>query len=213
MHLVRKLIPIVFRLRLDRLFRRKGCIILCFHGIGNYFGNDIKDRRFYSETEYGKIIRYMDKRFKDRYLLTYDDGFENVKYLKGIKFINTANCEYKGYINKTEAIFLKCGSHSNNHLYLPYLELKLLWDELATSRNILKTDYLAFPFGAYNEKVKQYAFDAGYKFLFGTDCNDPQVYPRFVISNTTTYESNILRMLVHWPRYRVSHLPYWRESL
>lgn len=202
--IIRKILPILFVLKIDRLLAyitaRKGCIILCFHGIGE------GDKRFLSTNQFNAIQYYLHKYFKDRYLNTYDDGYEGYIpiYDTGIHFLNTAYIGIDGYQSPE---FERTGSHSHNHVYLNYCQPDLIKKELIESYQTMPTPYLAFPFGAYNDEVKKIAKEVGYKYLFGCECKDDDVYPRFVISNKTTYESNILRMLFLWKKYAIQYLP------
>lgn len=93
------------------------------------------------------------------------------------------------------------GSHTVNHPNLDQIDESDLIMELRDSKIQLEkivgkpVNSIAFPDGAYNEKVKEFSLNEGYKTLFAVDyrCNsdenDQSIYNRYSISNTTTAES------------------------
>lgn len=101
---------------------------------------------------------------------------------------------------------IKIGSHTHSHPNLDIISDEESRSELALSKRHLEKNLnieiksIAFPDGAYNEKVKTNALNAGYKNLLAvnyrleSDYLDKNVLPRFCISNTTTFESNIFQM-------------------
>lgn len=101
---------------------------------------------------------------------------------------------------------IEIGSHGYSHTNLDILPLDELNVELVRSRKLLETVIqkkvisLAFPDGAYNEKVKMASREAGYTHLcavnyrWPNDQLDNSILPRLSISNTTTFESVMIQI-------------------
>lgn len=101
---------------------------------------------------------------------------------------------------------IEMGSHTHSHPNLDILKMEDAKYELEHSKRILQTELnyevtsIAFPDGAYNEKVKELSLGAGYKNLLAVDYklpsdkSDINILPRYCISNTTTSESNIVQI-------------------
>jgi peptidoglycan/xylan/chitin deacetylase (PgdA/CDA1 family) len=102
--------------------------------------------------------------------------------------------------------FVTIGSHTHRHYNLANIDPELAMVELTHSREQLEeilgrsVDTIAFPDGSYNNLVKKMSIDAGYRYLLAvsykenSDKNDLSILPRFTISNTTTFESNMIRL-------------------
>jgi peptidoglycan/xylan/chitin deacetylase (PgdA/CDA1 family) len=75
----------------------------------------------------------------------------------------------KSQIRQLAAAGIKFGSHGHTHRDLTTLPVDELKQELEYSRQLLaaiteqKVEYLAYPFGRYNDKVEQAAQKAGYR--------------------------------------------------
>lgn len=129
------------------------------------------------------------------------DIFNKEEYLEYWKILSESQIK-----EMNNSGLITFGSHTVNHPNLDAISENNMQLELIESKirleNILdrKIDSIAFPDGAYNEKVKQLALEAGYKTLFAvdhrckTDDDDPSLYQRLSISNTTTTESVIFHI-------------------
>ncbi len=101
---------------------------------------------------------------------------------------------------------LEFGSHTHTHYCLEYLNPEILKNELQFSQKIIqditgrKVVSLAFPDGSYNAETLSVAKDCGYtdlvavNYKFSENNKNPNLLSRFTISNSTTYESNALRL-------------------
>jgi peptidoglycan/xylan/chitin deacetylase (PgdA/CDA1 family) len=99
---------------------------------------------------------------------------------------------------------VEIGSHTHNHPNLGNIPLADVKYEVTHSRSLLMDvtqkdiTSIAFPDGSYTDDVKKICLNAGYKNLLAVDykCNsdksDKNVLPRYCISSTTTFESNII---------------------
>ena len=108
---------------------------------------------------------------------------------------------------------IEYGSHTHTHFNLEYLTEAECEYELAESKKIIteftgkNTGSLAFPDGSYNKKTLEIAFKLGYKnivavdYKFNENHNQHGLLSRFTISNSTTTESNILRLAGQFNKY------------
>lgn len=108
---------------------------------------------------------------------------------------------------------IEIGAHSHNHPNLGLISLQQAKEEIRKSKSTLEeatqkeVRSIAFPDGSYTEEVKQLCYKAGYKNLLAVDyrCssdnNDHNILPRYCISSTTTYESNIIQVNRHFASY------------
>ncbi len=126
--------------------------------------------------------------------------------------LNTIPHEVWKLMTKSEIVqlsnsdFVEIGSHGHSHYDLAKTDFNVATNELALSKQILentinkKVDILAYPYGSYNEQIKDKAEEIGYKYQLAVkykyynDKNDPRILNRFGISNTTTFESNMIRL-------------------
>ena len=122
--------------------------------------------------------------------------------------------EYWKLLNETQILemvesgLIEIGSHGISHTNMDVLETTALNTELLESKKILGSaagtpiESIAFPDGAYNDKVKLESKQIDYKYLLAvnyrclSDTDDQTIFQRFSISNTTTYESIMLQ--IHW---------------
>lgn len=137
-----------------------------------------------------------------------------------------ANCiKYKDYWKLVHSEDLKkyalnsyvsIGSHTVHHLNLSETPLETVSKELHDSKMELeklldlKIDTIAYPDGSYNEAVKNIAETVGYQMQFAVDFKSPsiddldtRIYPRFSISNSTTWQSNIIRLNLQFSKYGI----------
>ena len=97
---------------------------------------------------------------------------------------------------------IEFGSHTKYNQYLTRVSEEVAKSELKESKqkieSIIGNDYivssLAYPFGLYNNKVKEWANEAGYDIAFTIDGgaiqlrDDPFAFTRIIITNTTNIE-------------------------
>ena len=98
------------------------------------------------------------------------------------------------------------GSHAHRHFNLANVPGDVVHEELNKSKSLLEhavqkeVSALAFPDGSYSRAVKAQALDAGYRDLHALsyfspeDRDDVNILPRFTVSHTTTWQSNVLRL-------------------
>jgi peptidoglycan/xylan/chitin deacetylase (PgdA/CDA1 family) len=108
---------------------------------------------------------------------------------------------------------IEYGSHTHTHFNLEYLTDEECEYELSESKRIIseftekKPISLAFPDGSYSKKTLEICFNAGYKNLtavdykFNENNGQPGLLSRFTISNSTTYESNVIRLARQFDKY------------
>lgn len=128
------------------------------------------------------------------------------------KIIAKANIEYYKLINKeqlkqmSESKLVEIGSHTHSHYNLGNINNELAKEELTKSKKIIEevigkdVKTIAFPDGSYTKDVKTISEEAGYKNLIAVsyqcndDSEDENILPRLTISNTTTFESNMIQV-------------------
>ncbi|MGE0567474.1 MAG: polysaccharide deacetylase family protein [Bacteroidia bacterium] len=108
---------------------------------------------------------------------------------------------------------IEYGSHTHLHYNLEYLSEGLCQSELNESKKVIedsigkKIDSLAFPDGSYNRTTLEQAKKANYtnvvavEYKLNENNSDPFILSRFTISNSTTFESNILRLARDFDKY------------
>lgn len=99
---------------------------------------------------------------------------------------------------------IEIAAHSYSHPNLGEISVEAAQEELTKSRMLIENAIqkpvvaVAYPDGSYTDEVKKASIAAGYKNLLAanyrcaSDVNDKSVLPRYCISSTTTYESNIV---------------------
>ncbi len=126
------------------------------------------------------------------------------------KMLGDISTECYKLINKEQlkkfaaSSFVEIGSHGYSHLNLANIPFNLAEDELKKSKQKLESVIekevlsLAYPDGNYNDEIKSDSLRLGYKnllavnYLLPSDIKDKNILPRQGISNTTTYEANML---------------------
>lgn len=108
---------------------------------------------------------------------------------------------------------LEIGSHSHNHPNLANLSDSDQEFQLERSKEILENlcnseiISFAFPDGSYNKSTINLALKAGYKNLaavnykFDENHSNPNLLSRFTVSNSTTWQSNVLRLARQFEMY------------
>lgn len=151
-------------------------------------------------------LKFLDLLFKDNELHTL--------FLK-------ANTEYWTLLNLTEleeisnSRLIEIGSHGLTHSNLEFLNDLELENELSKSKKVLekaigtKISSIAFPDGSYNHNVVAKCKELGYERMYAvnyrnkSEKNDPNLFRRFSISNTTTTESILLQVNLAFNNYGI----------
>ena len=153
------------------------------------FATEIKNFRIYKSDE------LINKIPKKGLCITFDDGYENNYELvspilieKNIPFTIFIITDYiknnkKGYLNESmlktlsNNSLITIGSHSKNHYDLTKLSEKNLEDELYSSKLYLEdligkeVKSMSYPYGKYNDRIKDKVKKIGYKLAFTSDFN------------------------------------------
>lgn len=118
--------------------------------------------------------------------------------------------ELRKYINEP---LIEYGSHSHTHFNMEFLNDDVAKNELAQSKEIIekiidkKVISFAYPDGSYTKEINKAAKELGYlnlvavEYKFSENNSDPNVLSRFTISNSTTFESNALRLAKTFDKY------------
>jgi peptidoglycan/xylan/chitin deacetylase (PgdA/CDA1 family) len=127
--------------------------------------------------------------------------------------------EYVALINGDEIInyinepLIEFGSHTHSHFNLEYLDKEVAEYELKKSKEIIesktgkKVISVAFPDGSYINETVKISICLGYTNLVAVDYKynennlNENLLSRFTISNSTTFESNILRLSKEFDKY------------
>jgi peptidoglycan/xylan/chitin deacetylase (PgdA/CDA1 family) len=109
--------------------------------------------------------------------------------------------------------FIEIGSHSKNHFNLGHMHPSLIESELKESKlvieNLIQQEVksIAYPDGDYSKLTIQIAERHGYsrqlavRYLFDDDANDSRIKNRFSYSNSTTHQSNMVRLGLKWKEF------------
>jgi peptidoglycan/xylan/chitin deacetylase (PgdA/CDA1 family) len=108
---------------------------------------------------------------------------------------------------------IEYGSHTHTHFNLEFLNAQECKSELMESRRII-TELtgkaplsLAFPDGSYSKETKKIALSLGYTnqvavdYKFNEANKDPNLLSRFTVSNSTTWQSNAIRLARDFKKY------------
>lgn len=123
--------------------------------------------------------------------ITFDDGFYNnyqyafpvlKKYnIPATIFVIVNNVGMQGYLGWNEikemsdSGLVTIASHTMSHLWLPSMgDAVVKWDLKASKKKLEEitgkpVDFLCYPIGAHDERIKCLAMDAGYKAAFATN--------------------------------------------
>jgi len=148
----------------------------------------------YNVVGLDKIVDYIEGKEKippKTVAITFDDGlYNNYQYaypvLKKYGFPATIFVIIKmigagGYVGWQEILemsnsgVIDIESHTRYHFWLPTEGTKMLRDDLAGSKEILEkklgrpVKFIAYPIGAYDDRVKRETRAAGYRAAFGTN--------------------------------------------
>ncbi len=101
---------------------------------------------------------------------------------------------------------VEIGAHSHNHPNLGEVALAHAAHEISRSKQLLEeviqkeVKSIAFPDGSYTSEVKSLCLSAGFENLLAVeyrlpeDNSDRNILPRWCISSTTTFESNMIQV-------------------
>ena len=148
----------------------------------------------YSVIGPDKAVEYIQKKKKappKTVLITFDDGTYDLyqyaypvlkKYdFPATMFIITSKMGQPGWLGwgqvqeMSNSGLITIGSHTKSHLWLPTTGSVKVMDELVDSKRILekwlskRVDYFCYPIGAYNDRVKRFVKESGYKAAFVTN--------------------------------------------
>lgn len=99
---------------------------------------------------------------------------------------------------------VEIAAHSHNHPNLGLVDIADAKDEVVKCKRLLEdaiqqpVKAIAYPDGSYTAEVKKVCIEAGYENLLAVDyrladdVNDKNILPRYCISSTTTFESNMI---------------------
>lgn len=115
--------------------------------------------------------------------LVFDDGFQSI-YDNALPILNSAGIKstqaiisdavtYNGYMGINEILEFEASgheiaSHTKTHAHLTQLDTGGLYDEIIQSRldllsyGVSSVDTFVYPYGEYNDQVRQYIADSGY---------------------------------------------------
>jgi peptidoglycan/xylan/chitin deacetylase (PgdA/CDA1 family) len=108
---------------------------------------------------------------------------------------------------------IEYGSHTYAHYNLEYLTKEECETELKESKRIIEEQTgrevisIAFPDGSYKEETVELVEKCGYKNMTAVDYKlnennkKENILSRFTISNSTTFESNALRLAIQFKKY------------
>lgn len=120
--------------------------------------------------------------------------------------------QLKHYANEP---LLEIGSHSHSHLCMAYISEAAAIEEFTRSKALLEAciekpvQTFAFPDGSYQPQSIDLALKCGYTTICAvtyktpSDYHHPNLVRRFTISNSTTFESNILRLAKDFDAFAV----------
>ena len=176
-----------------------------------------KQMKYLHDNKYNVIpleeaVRYIKDKTKPpakTVAITLDDGYENnyiyaYQILKRYRipatiFVVVDLVGKEGFMNwdqireLSDSGLITIGSHTMSHLWLQYVDDKILSYELDGSKKILEmrldreVKFICYPMGGYDERVKTGANAAGYKAAFATK-------PTRVSPNYDVYEIKRVRI-------------------
>ncbi|PBQ31147.1 hypothetical protein CNR22_05000 [Sphingobacteriaceae bacterium] len=127
---------------------------------------------------------------------------ELLRLIKGKELANYAN----------ESL-IEFGAHSHSHFNMEFLNKEAAVEEFKLSKELIEATIgkdvitFAFPDGSYSKETVELAKDQGYLniaavgYRHNENNSDPNLLARFTISNSTTYESNVLRLSKQFDLY------------
>jgi peptidoglycan/xylan/chitin deacetylase (PgdA/CDA1 family) len=143
----------------------------------------------------------------DSVVITFDDGMQSdydIAYpllgeyhIRSHFFVNTATVGTKGHVTWAQLAEMQRGgmsiqSHAHDHVYLSRLGTEAIRAQLATSRALLEerlghpVQFLAAPYGDYDQRVVALAEETGYRALC-TSRGVPAQVTRGLVDRTVVY--------------------------
>lgn len=117
------------------------------------------------------------------------------------------------FVNYVSEPLIEFGSHTHTHFCLEYLDKSTAAKEMEESKVIIekftgrKILSLAFPDGSYTQETIDLAKELGYinlvavEYKLNEQNKNASILSRFTISNSTTFQSNILRLAKDFDKY------------
>ena len=117
------------------------------------------------------------------------------------------------YLRFVNEPLIEYGSHTHLHYNLEFLNSETCLEELTKSKKTIEDCIqksiisLAFPDGSYKTETIANCKKAGYEnvvavtYKLNEQNNDPYILSRFTISNSTTFESNIIRLVMQFDKF------------
>jgi peptidoglycan/xylan/chitin deacetylase (PgdA/CDA1 family) len=167
-------------------------LVFCYHGISDY-GWDFD----VSIHDFKEQIEYLRKKYSNRFLITFDDGYEDLyKYRNTIKELgivptifvltnpyrvnrkeldNNKKLLTEAQIKVLSRMGWEVGLHSATHPDLTTLDEEHLKKEITDAKKRLeaiidkKVNYFAYPKGRYNDKVINIVKKSGFKGAYSMD--------------------------------------------
>lgn len=188
----------------------------------------LKDNNYTSLTmeEFYNYIKYNTQVPEKSVVITFDDGYID-NYTNAMPIINefdfdttifmvsdfvgNPNFLTESQLKELEKNKINIESHTANHLDLAKLPKEKQREELQQSKNRLnnllneKVEYVAYPYGSYNDDTKNITREIGYKMGFSTDSGwasgDDDLFsiPRVYMSDFYDLDEFIRRMTT--PKY------------
>ncbi|ARC83825.1 polysaccharide deacetylase family protein [Clostridium argentinense CDC 2741] len=188
----------------------------------------LKDNNYTSLTmeEFYNYIKYNTPVPEKSVVITFDDGYID-NYTNAMPIINefdfdttifmvsdfvgNPNFLTESQLKELEKNKINIESHTANHLDLAKLSEEKQKEELQQSKNRLdnllneKVEYVAYPYGSYNDDTKNITREIGYKMGFSTDSGwasgDDDLFsiPRVYMSDFYDMDEFIRRMTT--PKY------------
>ncbi|MCE3260237.1 MAG: hypothetical protein K0S12_1878 [Bacteroidetes bacterium] len=170
---------------------------------------------YYNQEANAEMFEYLKRQGKNAVSLADDITKDSPQVLEKVKNSRELmelirESEMKIYANES---LLEFGSHTHTHPNLEYLDSETLKVELTKSKELIEkitgriVNSIAFPDGSYKSEVLTEAAALGYEnmvavdYKFGEENKNPNLLSRFTISNSTTFESNVIRMARDFDKY------------
>lgn len=175
----------------------------------------LRDRN-YNVIRLGELVDLIsyDKKIPPKtVVITFDDGRDNnytaaypilKKYkIPATMFVIPGHCRWQGYVNRQQLKEMAengidIASHTLNDAWLPNCDDKRLREELIGSKNALeeitgkKVDFIGYPLGGFNQRVRLAVMKAGYRGACGTNpgkynpANDIYALKRLKVSGSNS---------------------------
>lgn len=163
-------------------------------------------KKFMNIGDIKSIVKTFNKEQKEAFLKLIYQSLDTYNVIKqyDTDYYDLMNEEELKYISASSLFTL--GSHSHSHHNMDTLSKEQLNFELKESKKLLEEITqkeilsIAYPDGAYNDFVKKISIESGFKQLLAVDSraksdkNDQSLMTRHCISNTTTWQANMIQI-------------------